>query len=261
MNSGNSQAPILENSAAPLTDLGSIGSALVLAPHPDDESLGCGGTIAQLRALRYDVHIVFMSDGTLSHPHSAAYPAGRLRDLRESEAREAMRILTVDPEACTFLRYRDRHVPPMDTPGFSEAATALASLLDRLKPSTLFVPWRRDPHPDHRASWQIGQEALRRAAYRPRVLEYLIWLWELGTPEDIPDPDEVQLWKVSIDAVLDQRNRAIAAHRSQVTRLIDDDPTAFYLSPELLRHFEPPRELFLENRPYPRPHREALISY
>ena len=45
---------------------------------------------------------------------------------------------------------------------------------------------------------------------------------------------------------MNQRNQAIAAHRSQVTRMIDDDPTAFYLSPELLRHFEPLRELFLE---------------
>lgn len=248
MNSGNSQAHTLESSAVPLTDLRSIGSALVMAPHPDDESLGCGGTIAQLRALRYAVHIVFMSDGTLSHPNSVAYPAERLRDLRESEAHEAMRILRVDPKACTFLRYRDRQVPAVGTPGFSEAATALASLLNRLKPSTLFMPWRRDPHPDHQASWQIGQAALRHTIHKPRVLEYPIWLWELGTPDDRPYPDEVQLWQVSIETVLNQRNQAIAAHRSQVTRLIDDDPTAFYLSPELLRHFEQPRELFLENR-------------
>lgn len=261
MNSGNSQALILENSAVPLTDLRTIGSALVIAPHPDDESLGCGGTIAQLRALQYKVHVVFMSDGTLSHPNSVAYPAARLRDLRESEAREALRILTVEPEACTFLRYRDRQVPTIDTPGFPQAATALALLLDRLKPSTLFMPWRRDPHPDHRASWQIGQEALRHTTHRPRVLEYLIWLWELGTPEDRPYADEVQLWKVSIRSVMDQRNKAIAAHRSQVTRLIDDDPTAFHLSPELLRHFEPPRELFLESRPSAKPRPNEPISY
>jgi LmbE family N-acetylglucosaminyl deacetylase len=248
MNSGINQAHNLESSALPLTDLQTIGSALVIAPHPDDESLGCGGTIAQLRALRYDVHIVFVSDGTLSHPNSVAYPAERLRALRELEAREAMQILRVDPEACTFLRYRDRHVPTVDTPDFLEAATTLASLVDRLKPSTLFLPWRRDPHPDHKASWQIGREALQHTIHEPRVLEYPIWLWELGTPDDRPYLDEVQLWKISIDSVQNQRNQAIAAHRSQVTRLINDDPTAFYLSPELLRHFGQPRELFIENR-------------
>ena len=56
------------------------------------------------------------------------------------------------------------------------------------------------------------------------------------------------VWRVPIGQVLDQRNRAIAAHRSQVTHLIDDDPTAFYLSPELLAHFDNPRELFLEEK-------------
>ena len=151
MNSGINRACLPENSAWQLADLKEIGPALILAPHPDDESLGCGGTIAQLRALGYDVHVVFMSDGTQSDPNSKAYPADLLCDLRESEAREALRILMVDPEACTFLRYRDRQVPSIDTPDFGKATMTLTSLLDRLKPSTLFMPWRRDPHPDHRA--------------------------------------------------------------------------------------------------------------
>lgn len=64
----------------------------------------------------------------------------------------------------------------------------------------------------------------------------------------MPSPDEMAVWSVPIASVMTQRNRAIAAHRSQVTRLIDDDPTAFYLSPELLTHFDAPRELFLEER-------------
>ncbi|MBC3787579.1 PIG-L deacetylase family protein [Spirosoma utsteinense] len=247
MNSGINQAYSLENNAVLLTDIHTIGSALVIAPHPDDESLGCGGTIAQLRAMGYAVHVVFVSDGTMSHPNSIAYPANRLRDLRESEARDALQILGVEAGACTFLRFRDRDVPGKDSPGFLEAATVLASLIDRLKPSTVFVPWRRDPHPDHRSSWQILNEARQYSHWQPRVLEYLIWLWELGTPADMPDPAEVTLWTVPIDAVLEQRNQAIAAHRSQVTRLIDDDPTAFYLSPELLTHFDRPRELFLES--------------
>lgn len=246
MNSGINQAYRLEDSAVPLTNLHTIGSALVIAPHPDDESLGCGGTIARLRALGYAVHVAFVSDGTMSHPNSPAYPAGRLRDLRESEAREAIDILGVEPRACTFLRYPDRQVPDKNAPDFQLAAARLTTLIDQIEPSTVFVPWRRDPHPDHRASWQLVNEARHHTIGQPRVLEYLIWLWELGTSSDMPGPDEARLWSVSIDEVMALRNQAIAAHRSQVTRLIDDDPTAFYLSPELLTHFDQPRELFLE---------------
>jgi LmbE family N-acetylglucosaminyl deacetylase len=246
MNSGHKYVQLLEERAVLLTDLKTIGSALVLAPHPDDESLGCGGTIALLREKGYAVHVLFVSDGTMSHPNSNAYPASRLRDLREQEAREALRRLHVDADACTFLRYPDRRVPTSHNLGFPEAVTRVAALLDEVRPTTVFMPWQRDPHPDHRACWQMGMAAVDQSHEKPRILEYLIWLWELGTPDDLPTPDERTVWQVNIESVMDQRNQAIAAHQSQVTRLIDDDPTAFYLSPELLRHFEPPRELFLE---------------
>lgn len=246
MTSGDNLTIQLEEQAVPLTDFETIGSALVVAPHPDDESLGCGGTIIQLRAQGYAVHVLFMSDGTMSHPNSPTYPAERLRELRESEAIEAVQILGMSSDDCTFMRCPDRQVPSPSEPGFQEAVAFVTRLIDRFHPSTIFVPWRRDPHPDHRASWQIVREAVRESEVKPRVLEYLIWLWELGHDTDMPNIDEVQVWRLAINAVLEQRNRAIAAHRSQVTRLIDDDPTAFYLSPELLTHFDRPRELFLE---------------
>ena len=248
MTSGVDYAEVLEKKATELIDLQLIGSALVVAPHPDDESLGCGGTIARLRAMGHSVHTLFVSDGTLSHPNSRAYPAPRLRDLREKEARSALQILGVADEACTFMRLPDRHVPLPHEPGFAEAVAVVAALIDQLKPTTVFMPWRRDPHPDHRAAWHIGQAALENQTTPVRVLEYLIWLWELGTPDDQPNSDEVQIWRVSISEVMVRRNRAIAAHQSQVTRLIDDDPTGFYLSPELLTHFAQPRELFLEDK-------------
>ena len=237
----------LESRARPL-DISQLGPALVMAPHPDDESLGCGGTIIKLRQLGHPVHVLFVSDGTLSHPNSASYPAPRLRDLRESEAREAVQILGVAADACTFMRLPDRRVPTQDEPGFTDAVAFVTDLLDRLQPTTLLMPWQRDPHPDHRACWQIGQRAAQEAKSHLRILAYLIWLWELGTPYDWPQPDTTQIWRVDIADVQPQRNQAIAAHRSQVTRLIDDDPTAFFLSPELLAHFAPPRELFVEQK-------------
>ncbi len=248
MNLATNSVQALENRARPL-DVRQLGPALVMAPHPDDESLGCGGTIAQLRQLGYPVHVLFVSDGTLSHPNSARYPAQKLRDLREAEAREAVQILGVEPDACSFMRLPDRRVPTVNEPGFADAVATVTALLNRLKPTVLFMPWQRDPHPDHRACWQIGQRAAQEALLQPRLLEYLIWLWELGTPDDWPQPDTTQIWRVDITDVLPQRDRAIAAHRSQVTRLIDDDPTAFFLSPELLTHFAPPRELFVEQNP------------
>lgn len=227
-------------------ELGIIGNALVIAPHPDDESLGCGGTIALLRERGFAVHVLFVSDGTMSHPNSQTYPADRLRQLRESEAVEALRILNVPPENAQFMRQKDTQVATPDGPAFADAVAFIRNVLIEVNPTTVFVPWRRDPHPDHRASWQQLNAAMQQLATPPRVLEYLIWLWELGNEADMPGRDEMTVWHVPIASVMAQRDQAIAAHRSQVTRLIDDDPTAFYLSPELLTHFDAPRELFLE---------------
>lgn len=245
MNSGVDKAHFLEAVAHPI-DINRIGNALVVAPHPDDESLGCGGTIALLRQQGYHVHVLFVSDGTMSHPNSPSYPAERLRQVRESEALDALRLLNVPADNAVFMRQKDTQVATVDSAGFADAVAFVHQLLADSKPTTVLVPWRRDPHRDHRASWQIVHAALAMLPVQPRVLEYLIWLWELGNERDMPNRDEMAVWSVPIETVIAQRNQAIAAHQSQVSRLIDDDPTAFYLSPELLTHFSKPRELFLE---------------
>ena len=79
-----------------------------------------------------------------------------------------------------------------------------------------------------------------------RVLEYLIWLWERAAADDLPLPGEIQAWAVNIEPVKDQKRQAIAAHASQTTGLIDDDPEGFTLSPEVLAHFDSTEEYFVE---------------
>jgi LmbE family N-acetylglucosaminyl deacetylase len=230
-------------------DPAALGRTLVLAPHPDDESLGCGGTIARLRQANVPVHVAFITDGTQSHPNSPTYPAARLRDLRETEARAALDLLNV-PESCiTFLRLPDRRVPGTKVQtGFDEAVSLLAEVLKWARPQAVLVPYERDPHPDHRATNHLLRAITNHLPTPPRVLEYLIWLYELGQPDDLPRPDDWQAWQVAIEPVLAAKKQAIAAHQSQVTRLIDDDPAAFYLSPDLLRHFDVPHEVFLEKK-------------
>jgi LmbE family N-acetylglucosaminyl deacetylase len=62
---------------------------VVVAPHPDDESLACGGLLAEARQQGLRGKVVIVSDGVGSHPHSKAYPPDRLRSVRKDEARQA----------------------------------------------------------------------------------------------------------------------------------------------------------------------------
>jgi LmbE family N-acetylglucosaminyl deacetylase len=233
------------NDAQPIDPL-TFGPTLVVAPHPDDESLGCGGTIARLRQAGVPVFALMVSDGSASHPNSASYPAQRLRDVREAEALNALALLGVSAEAITFMRQPDSKVVMPGEVDFEDAVAVVTEVLAHAKPATVLVPWQRDPHRDHRATWQIMNATLDRLPERPRRLAYFVWLWELAQPADWPQPGEVQTWRVDIGPVLDLKKRAIAAHISQVTRLIADDPTGFYLSPDLLRHFDRPDEFYFE---------------
>lgn len=218
-----------------------FGITLIVAPHADDESLGCGGVISLLRKYKQTVYIILLSDGTLSHPNSKEYPAEKLRDLREKELLDAALILGVPKENIIFCRYQDRKVPSIDDVDFERAVKNISKTLDILKPQSIFVPWRRDPHPDHQAAFQIISAAETLSA---KIYEYPIWLEQLGEAVDEPTDAESIPFCLNISNVLEIKKRAISQHRSQITDLIGDDPGGFRLSYEMLSQFHVPYETF-----------------
>ncbi|MGI4749827.1 MAG: bifunctional PIG-L family deacetylase/class I SAM-dependent methyltransferase [Janthinobacterium lividum] len=244
----------------PTKNLLQFGTTVVIAPHPDDESLGCGGTIALLRQAGLPVHVVFVSDGTLSHPNSRKYPAEKLRQLRESEARNALKILNVDAAHASFMRLKDRSVPNPGEPGFEEAASRMRQIFQLLQPNTILVTWEKDPHPDHRAAWQIINSVIANLEKKPRILQYLIWIWELGEVNDLIVNQSNNLFYIDIESVFTLKKNAIAAHISQVSRLIDDDPEGFILSPEILAHFDHADELFIEHKDFAMSEKPSLST-
>jgi LmbE family N-acetylglucosaminyl deacetylase len=217
---------------------------IVVAPHPDDESLACGGLIAD--ACRQGVRgkVVIVSDGAGSHPNSRAYPPDRLASLREEEARQAGAELGLKPEEMLFLRLPDRFVSSEGEEA-ERAIGVIADCVTEIGAESLFVSWRHDPHCDHEASYAIAREVQRRVG-KVRLLEYVVWGHTLPPSTEV-DPISSG-FKIGIDdEVMEKKRRAIAAHRSQTTALIDDDPGGFLLSQIDLAHFDLPYEFFLES--------------
>lgn len=225
-----------------------FGPTLVVAPHPDDESLGCGGALALLAAAGIPVRVLFVSDGTGSHPGSRRYPPEALRSLREEEARGALEALHIPITSAAFLRLPDRCVPRIGSAGFTQAAEACRRAIGAadFTPQTILLPWRRDPHTDHRATWELVSASICASAHPPRLIEYPIWIWDLGGPDDMPEPGEMRAWRLDISSVLDRKREAIAAHRSQTTPMIDDDPVGWTLPTHTLERFQKPGEIYLE---------------
>jgi LmbE family N-acetylglucosaminyl deacetylase len=218
---------------------------LVVAPHPDDEALGCGGAIALLRLMGYTVRISIVSDGTQSHPHSQKYPKSALQQLRAAETIAAMGWLGVDKSSLTFLQLPDGDVPGVASLGFESAVDRCHAYLLETAPQLVFLPWRHDPHPDHRATWQIFNAAIDRLANPPRSIEYPIWDWDVQQ-RDLSQRSLLTPWRLNIAAVLELKRQAIDLYRSQLTDAIDDDPTGFRLSPDMLANFTQPWEVYFE---------------
>lgn len=245
------RSPLADPSALKALRPVELGATLVVAPHADDESLGCGGAIAMLVDLGLEVSVAFVSDGTKSHPGSRRYPWQALRALREFEARAALEALGLDVGGgrVAFLRLPDTAVPDEGSGGFAGAVARAAAYCRDRAPETILLPWRRDPHCDHRASRSIFLAASASLARPPRALEYPVWAYEAADPGDLPGWDEVDARRMDVARVLPRKRAAIAAHRSQVTGLIDDDPGGFRLTPEMLAHFDRPWEIYLESHP------------
>jgi LmbE family N-acetylglucosaminyl deacetylase len=226
---------------ADLATLAGAGGLVVVAPHPDDESLGCGGLIAEARRLGRAVRLVVVSDGCGSHTHSKLYPPERLRALREDETRRAVAELGLAPEDVAFLRLPDAHVPSAG-PTAQAAADAVAEAARACGAGAVFVTWRHDPHCDHQASAAIVALARPRLG-AARLYEYPVWGWTLPPETEVgPEP---RGYRLDVSAHRAAKLRAVNAHASQTTDLIADDPEGFRLEASMIERLCGPHERFV----------------
>ena len=236
-------AGALFDSAAdwPVADLQTVtgGAALILAPHPDDESLGCGGLIAESCARGQPPLLVVLTDGAGSHPRSRAFPPQRLRDVREAETLAAAACLGLAADRVAFLRLPDTAAPT----GGAAFASAVASLGQHIRQANcraVLASWRCDPHCDHEAAALIAAAAAREAG----LPHWSYPVWGRTLPPDTPVAAatgvrlEVTRWQAA-------KRRAIRCHRSQWDGLVTDDPAGFQMQPEFMALFDTPFELFM----------------
>ena len=213
-------------------------SAVIFAPHPDDETLGCGGVANKKINSGARIRFVFVSDGAASHP--GRINSGALRAIREAEAIEAVRRLGASSDCVTFLRFPDgsalKHL--------DEITGAIVSLLNAWRPQSVFVTHAKDPTSDHVAVNSSVLAALRAYGLPVTVFEYPVWYWYhwpwMRIAGDLPG-----MWRTTllqtlktaaglralstldtlafVGDVIDVKRAALAAHMSQMKRPEDQD--------------------------------------
>ncbi len=183
------------------------GPVLVLAPHPDDETLGAGALIATLTARGVPVMVVAATDGENAYDTSATEREA-LGVIREREQKEALAELGVDAAAIKRLRLTDSGLPAQER----ELTDRLLKLAE--PGMTLLAPWDGDFHPDHLACARAAA-AVAKAKGLP-LISYFFWTWHRGWPE-LLDGLDVRRFDPDPGAIAAKAS-ALQHHRSQLER-------------------------------------------
>lgn len=196
---------------------------IVIAPHPDDETLGAGGLIAEHRRRGLPVIGIAVTDG------EAAYSGEEnLATIRRNEQEKAFAVLGVEPSRVIRLKIPDRYVSDYEDRLFE----FLKTVVD--EETILVAPWSHDPHSDHEA---CGRVAERICADRGAVLvSYFFWAWHWCSPEEVR---RRPLCRFELDFPLQQaKQAALAEYHSQLVRAKGDPILPPHLLLPAKRSFE-----------------------
>jgi LmbE family N-acetylglucosaminyl deacetylase len=203
-----------------------VGSALVVAPHPDDETFGCGGAVALLARVGAPLDVAFVTDGAASHPgHPAVAPAA-IAARRRAEARQATQVLGVNPQRVWFLDESDGTLAGLEAGEAIRAAARIAGLLARVAPDAILLPCRLDGSSEHEAAFALVARALRDANLSPRILEFPVWSWWNPLRLMRPMLTARRVWRLDLREVLALKARAVACYASQTEPIPPDAAAA-----------------------------------
>ncbi|ANF81770.1 LmbE-like protein [Acinetobacter sp. NCu2D-2] len=180
-----------------------------LAPHPDDEILGCAGLIQQLDALGHEIVLFAVTNGTASHPNSKTYTSERLNVIRPQETKQAISILNLKQEIKRIaLNIQDGQV-------FEHKDHLKHLLASHLKADDILITtFEHDGHPDHEGTGQVALELAHEKGLA--IYRVLIWAWHWAEPKDPRIPWEHAFQLQLTQEQLNLKRQASLCFKSQL---------------------------------------------
>ncbi|WBU59630.1 PIG-L deacetylase family protein [Paracoccus albus] len=211
---------------------------VVLAPHPDDESLACGALLARAFA-GAGAHVICLTNGSASHPGSRAWPPERLGVLRCAELTRAIECLGGTARNLTWMGLPDAALYRVDP---QDVTARLEKTIARTGARHVFVPAREDHHEDHQATAAFA------TALRTKRPDWIFHSYPVWSRWDDPDfANSIAPYAPIFLAPEEHEARkrtAIAAHRSQLGQVVADDPLGFVLPSGFIERFASEDEIF-----------------
>jgi LmbE family N-acetylglucosaminyl deacetylase len=193
-------------------------SVVVFSPHPDDETLGCGGTIARRVSEGYEVTIVELTDGRFALKDNGIMSdptPEELKTIRRREVQNVSKILGVKEHNLFLLDFEDNSLTLNEGPAEAKAL----SILRQKQPSEVYFTSSKDLHPDHQATNRLVRNAIAKSGETVAKYEYAIS--RLHPRFSLMRDSFVNLFKhnmlsVDISNFLDLKRTAINEYRSQI---------------------------------------------
>lgn len=214
-----------------ITDKVNKKTILVFSPHPDDEAIACGGTIAHLAAQGHDVQVIFVTDG--SHSHLAVLDIAEnpspteLAFIRQKEAQRSVNTLGVASGNVMFIGIEDTQLHTNK----EEALTRIKAILSaQVTIDEIYMPHEKlEMHSDHRYTGELIVTALMQLDQQPTLYKYVVWDAQTETDFDFQSRADLQQehnlneekCRFDISPYLSQKIAAFNQHRTQVTLFSD----------------------------------------
>lgn len=181
---------------------------LVLAPHPDDETLGAGALIYHTSRIGRLAGVVFLTDGAASHPTVDTGARARLSGLRRDEAAAALGLLCGNEAvAIDHLCWPDAHPFAAGSAEFEDTVARLVSICSERGVTALAVTADHEPHCDHAAASRVAAAVANVLGID--IFDYLVW--------GEGDPPDCRTVLITPAVPASVRAQALAAHASQLT--------------------------------------------
>jgi LmbE family N-acetylglucosaminyl deacetylase len=193
------------------------GPLLVIAPHPDDETLGCGGLIARQLRARAPVHVVFVTNGEASHRNHPTLPSTAVGELRRAEALAALgKLGAMDPVAIsTFLAAPDGELDRLSAEEKRRVSEALQRAIAGIGPDYVCVPYRHGGSSEHSAVFALA-ETMCAESRDAGLLEYPVWAWWNAFRLRPQLARGAQNFRLPLGDLRAVKQAALACHRSQL---------------------------------------------
>ena len=196
--------------------------ALIFSPHQDDETLGCGALIAHKRLLKVPVTVVFVTDGGQSRGDVPPDERAALIAEREQEALVALATLGVGKSDVHFWRFPDGNLSQLPADAKTRFQKNIENMVKTSHPGEIYLPHRRDSHPDHEATFALVQNSLRQLSVNAVIYQYMVWLlWSRNNLFSTLRPTDLagSLRLAVSPEIIAQKQEAMNAYPTQIATL------------------------------------------